>query len=93
MIRKLTCILIALVSVCAAQTPLSLEDAVRRTQSQRPELRAAALRTDAAAQLRRQSAFIPNPRFFFQSENIRSSNFDFGRDADTFAGLPFSISV
>jgi len=85
MIRKLACILIALVGICTAQTSLSLEDAVRKAQFQRPELRAAALRADAAGQLRRQSTLIPNPRLSLQSENIRSSNFDFGRDADTFA--------
>lgn len=85
MIRRLTCILLALSGFCAAQTPLSLEDAVRKAQSQRPELRAAALRAEAAGQLRRQSTAMPNPRLFLQAENIRSSNFDFGRDADTFA--------
>ena len=68
-----------------AQTPLGLDDAVRLALSQRPELQASAARVESAEQLRRQSALFPNPRLILQSENIRSSGFNYGQDADTFA--------
>lgn len=75
----------ALNVVAIAQAPLSLDDAVREALKQRPELHAAEQRVDAGNDLRRQAALIPNPRLFLQSENIRASDFDYGRDADTFA--------
>jgi hypothetical protein len=84
MITKLSCVVFALAGLSAAQTPLSLEQAIRTVQ-QRPELRSANQRVDAAEQVRRQSGLIPNPRLFLQSENIRSSDFDYARDADTYA--------
>jgi outer membrane protein, heavy metal efflux system len=84
MSQRLMCALVALSGIAFSQTPLSLQDAVRKAQLQRPELRAAAERAGAAEQLRRQAALLPNPRLFLQSENVRGSNFDYGRDADTF---------
>src|SRR5262249_55639187 len=82
---RLVCALLALNIAALAQTPLSLEDAVRQAQKDRPELRAAAQRVEAGNDLRRQAALIPNPRLFLSSEDIRFSNFDFSQDAETFA--------
>jgi outer membrane protein, heavy metal efflux system len=77
--------MILLSSLCAGQIPLGLDQAITIGLSQRPELKAAAARVESAEQLRRQSALFPNPRFIFQSENIRASDFNYGQDADTFA--------
>ena len=82
---RLVCALLALNIAALAQTPLSLEDAVRQAQKDRPELRAAAQRVEAGNDLRHQAALIPNPRLFLSSEDIRFSNFDFSQDAETFA--------
>ena len=87
MIHRLICAFMALGGLCCAQTPLSLEDAIRKAQSQRPELQSAARRVVAGEDLRRQASLFPNPRLILQSENIRGSNFDFGQDGDTFAYL------
>jgi outer membrane protein, heavy metal efflux system len=84
MIPKLSCVVFVLAALGVAQTQLSLEQAIRTAQ-QRPELRSANQRVEAAEQVRRQSGLFPNPRLFLQLENIRSSNFDYGRDADTYA--------
>src|SRR5581483_8434859 len=86
MIDKVTFAAVLLFSgFSAAQTPLGLDDAVKLALSQRPELQASAARVESAEQLRRQSALFPNPRLILQSENIRSSGFNYGQDADTFA--------
>jgi len=86
MIDKVTLTAVLLFSgLSTAQTPLGLDDAVKLALSQRPELQASAARVESAEQLRRQSALFPNPRLILQSENIRSSGFNYGQDADTFA--------
>ncbi|MBI3476324.1 MAG: TolC family protein [Acidobacteria bacterium] len=86
MIDKVTLAAVLLFSgFSTAQTPLGLDDAVKLALSQRPELQASAARVESAEQLRRQSALFPNPRLIFQAENIRSSGFNYGQDADTFA--------
>ncbi|MBI3645913.1 MAG: TolC family protein [Acidobacteriales bacterium] len=86
MIRKFAiAAMILLPSLCAGQIPLGLDQAIAIALSQRPELKAAAARIESAEQLRRQSGLFPNPRFIFQSENIRASDFNYGQDADTFA--------
>ena len=68
-----------------AQSPLSLADAVSFALSHRAEIRAAADRTAAAEEQRKQAGFIPNPRIFLQSEDLRSSHFNFWQDSETFA--------
>ena len=75
----------ALLSQGFAQTPLSLAEAVSFALSHRPEIRAAADRTAAAKDLRKQAGLIPNPRIFLQSEDLRSSHFNFWQDSETFA--------
>jgi outer membrane protein, heavy metal efflux system len=42
---------------------------------------------EASEDLRRQSEALPNPRLILQSEDIRASHFDFGRDSETFGYL------
>jgi outer membrane protein TolC len=68
-----------------AQTPLSLADAVSFALSHRAEIRAAADRTAAAEDQRKQAGLIPNPRIFLQSEDLRGSHFNFWQDSETFA--------
>jgi outer membrane protein, heavy metal efflux system len=68
-----------------AQTPLSLADAVSFALSHRAEIRAAADRTTAAEDQRKQAGLIPNPRIFLQSEDLRGSHFNFWQDSETFA--------
>jgi cobalt-zinc-cadmium efflux system outer membrane protein len=68
-----------------AQTPLSLGDAVSFALSHRAEIRAAADRTAAAEDQRKQAGLIPNPRIFLQSEDLRGSHFNFWQDSETFA--------
>jgi cobalt-zinc-cadmium efflux system outer membrane protein len=75
---------LALASVASGQERLSLRQAIDAALRTHPQLAAGSARTLAAEQLRRQAALLPNPRFIFQMENIRSG-FDPGHDADTFA--------
>lgn len=67
-----------------AQRPLSLADAIEQGLNRRPELKAAAARIRASESLTRQAGLYPNPRLIFQTENLRTTNFDFSQDADTF---------
>ena len=87
----LTAVLAALVLVspCGfAEDPpvqvLSLRDAITSAINKRPELQAAAQVEASTAQLRRQTGFIPNPRLFYQSENLRPG-VDFTQGVDTYA--------
>lgn len=50
----------------------------------RPELKAAASSVQSATDLRKQAGLIPNPRLFYQSENLRSG-MSFPNDVDTYA--------
>ena len=81
----LLCTLVLCSAKGLAQTPLSLADAVSFALSHRPEIRAAVDRTTAAEHLREQAGLIPNPRIFLQSEDLRSSHFNFWQDSETFA--------
>ena len=80
---------LGLVSPCGfAEDPpvqvLSLRDAITSAVNKRPELQAAAQVEASTAQLRRQAGFIPNPRLFYQSENLRPG-VDFTQGVDTYA--------
>jgi cobalt-zinc-cadmium efflux system outer membrane protein len=86
MIKRLSYMtLFAAASSCMAQTPLSLQQAVGQANRHRAELSAAASRVQAGEDLRRQAQARLNPRLFLQSEDLRVSNFDFSRDAETYA--------
>jgi outer membrane protein, heavy metal efflux system len=52
--------------------------------NKRPELQAATHSEESALQLRRQAGAIPNPRLFYQSENVRPG-VDFSQKVDTYA--------
>jgi cobalt-zinc-cadmium efflux system outer membrane protein len=85
--RRFTLLLLLTLSA-AAQTPLSLRDAVSQALSIHPLLSAGAGRVAVSEGLRRQAALRPNPRMFFQVENLRGHGqpgFVYGRDADTYA--------
>ena len=85
MTYKLGIVVLALTVSGGAQTQLTLDGAVRIALERRPELKAAEARVSAAQGLKSQAALLPNPRFIFQAENLRASNFDYGNDADSFA--------
>jgi outer membrane protein, heavy metal efflux system len=87
MIRKLSILALALAIPAAAQTTLTLDDAVRIALDRRPELKASEARVSAAQGLKHQAGLFPNPRLIFQVENLRGSDFDYGNDADSFAYL------
>lgn len=71
---------------CAqAQAPLTMKDAVSYAQTHRQEVQAAADHAVSAGQLRAQAALFPNPRIYFQSEDLRASNFDFAQQSETYA--------
>jgi cobalt-zinc-cadmium efflux system outer membrane protein len=69
----------------SAQTNLTLKDAISLALTRRPELRASADKLESSSGLRRQAALRPNPRLIFQTEDIRTSNFNFGQDSQTYA--------
>lgn len=63
---------------------LSLREALDLAVKHRPELKAAASAIQSAVEQRKQAGVIPNPRLFYQSENLRPG-MDFTQDVDTFA--------
>ena len=85
----LLCILLSIIVLWStrgfAQTPLSLSEAVSFALSHRSEIRAALDRTAAAEHLQKQAGLFPNPRIFLQSEDLRTSHFNFWQDSETFA--------
>lgn len=91
--RTLTILTFALALPAVAQTTLTLDEAVRIALDRRPELKAAEARVSAAQGLKKQAGLLPNPRFIFQAENLRTSNFDYGTDADSFAYFSQAIET
>lgn len=74
-----------LLSAAYAQDTLTVRDAVQFAFRNSPELRVAEQRVAVSAGLLQQSGLWKNPRFFFQAENLRTSNFNFAQDTDTYA--------
>lgn len=68
----------------AAQTRLSLAEAVSQALRSRPSLQAEAERIAAAEGLRKQAGVIANPELQFQNENLRPGQ-TYTRDVDTLA--------
>jgi len=66
------------------QHELSLHSAIQSALSNRQELKAAARGEESAVQLRRQAGIFPNPRLFYQSENL-APGIDFSQGVDTYA--------
>jgi outer membrane protein, heavy metal efflux system len=71
-------------NLCHGQTVLSAQDAVSFALSHRPELRAASDRIDASERLRSQASLIPNPRFVFRKEDLRTQTSAFGENSQTY---------
>jgi outer membrane protein TolC len=82
--KSLFSFLLMLAGSCLAQQSLSLADAIQQGLNRRPELKAAAARTRGSESLTRQASLLPNPRLIFQAENLRTTDFNFSQDADTF---------
>src|SRR5882724_6857870 len=70
--------------LCHGQTVLSAHDAVAYALSHRPELRAANDRVSASERLRSQAGLIPNPRFLFRKEDLRTQTSAFGENSQTY---------
>lgn len=71
---------------------LSLHDAVQSAMKNRPELQAATQAQLSALRLRRQAGLLPNPRLFYQSENLRP-DMAFTEDVDTYAYVTQVLEV
>jgi outer membrane protein TolC len=70
--------------LCHGQTALSAQDAVSYALAHRPELRAANDRVTASERLRSQAGLIPNPRFLFRKEDLRTQTSPFGENSQTY---------
>lgn len=70
--------------LCAAQSKLSIGEAVTYALSHRPELRASDARITAATGRKQQAALPPNPRFIFRKEDNRVGTSPFGDDSQTY---------
>jgi outer membrane protein, heavy metal efflux system len=85
--------------VCAlplAAGTLTVREAVERALASHPALGVAAERVAALEGLRQQAALRLNPRFIFQTENLRgwqSPEFRFGTQTDTFAYLQQTLET
>lgn len=85
---KPSLLLLLSAAVAPAQTTLSLKEAVEQALAGHPALQAGAGRVTASEGQRVQAGLRPNPRFVFQTENLRAHGtppFSFSQDADTFA--------
>jgi outer membrane protein, heavy metal efflux system len=76
-----------LLVTATAQQTLTVHQAVEFAFRNSPVLRMAERRVEVSEGLLQQSRLLPNPRFLLQTENLRTSNFDFGNEADTYALL------
>lgn len=75
---------------------LTVREAVERALASHPALGVAAERVAALEGLRQQAALRLNPRFIFQTENLRgwqSPEFRFGTQTDTFAYLQQTLET
>ncbi len=69
---------------CYGQTSLSAHEAVSYALSHRPELRAANDRVSGSEHLRSQAGLIPNPRFVFRKEDLRTQTSPFGENSQSY---------
>jgi cobalt-zinc-cadmium efflux system outer membrane protein len=84
--------LLGLAPASAAQTRLSLQDAVRKALDTRASLKAEAARISAAEGLEKQAHLFANPVFQFENENLRPGQ-TFSRDVDTYAFFTQPLNV
>jgi outer membrane protein, heavy metal efflux system len=83
---------LAVVHDCAAQTRLSLQDAVAEALRSRPALAAAAQQVSAAQGLQAQAGMIENPTFQFENQNLHPG-MTYGTDVDTYAYLTQPLDI
>src|SRR5207249_2380605 len=69
---------------CAAQSKLSLREAIDKALESRASLKAEAERISTARGLRQQAGLIANPEFQFSNENLRPGQ-TYSQDVDTLA--------
>jgi outer membrane protein, heavy metal efflux system len=89
---RLTPLLFVLANAGAQQT-LSVRDAVEFALRNSPVLMMAEHRVGFSEGIVQQSRLLRSPRFLLQTENLRTSNFDFGNDTDTYALLSQSLEL
>ena len=77
---------------CAAQSSLSLRDAVDRALRSRASLKAEAERVPIAEGRRRQAELWPNPEFQFGNENLRPGQ-TYSRDVDILGYVTWPLDV
>jgi outer membrane protein TolC len=70
--------------ICAAQTKLTVGEAVSYALTHRPELRSSDARVAAAERTRQQAGLISNPRFLFRKEDLRSDTSILGENSQTY---------
>lgn len=88
----LLCCSTAAVSNCAAQTRLSLQDAVAEALRVRPALEAAAQQVAETQGRVTQAGLIENPTFQFENQNLRPG-MTYGVDVDTYAYLTQPLNI
>jgi cobalt-zinc-cadmium efflux system outer membrane protein len=69
---------------CAAQTKLSLQEAIDKALASRASLKAENERVAVARGLQKQAGLLPNPEFQFSNENLRPGQ-TYTQDVDTLA--------
>jgi len=69
---------------CAAQSKLSVGEAVSYALSHRSEIRANDSKVTASERLRQQAGLISNPRFIFRKEDNRIGTSAFGANSQTY---------
>jgi cobalt-zinc-cadmium efflux system outer membrane protein len=80
------------ISLCSAETPLGVDEAVNRALATRASLKADQARITAAQGAKKQAGLWPNPEFQFQNENLRPSQ-TYSRDVDTLAMINQPLDV
>lgn len=86
----------ALCTTSFAQTFLPLREAVDRALASHPLLAAGAERVATLAGVKRQAELRINPKFLFQTENLRawqSPAFDYAKQSDTFAYFQHTLET
>src|SRR5207244_3053700 len=78
--------------VCAAQSRLSLQQAVEAALSSRALLKAEGERVAVAEGRRRQAGLFPNPELQFSTETLRPGQ-TYTRDVDTLAYVTWPLDV
>src|ERR1700733_11305095 len=77
---------------CAAQSKLSLQEAVSEALRTRPGLDAAAQQVAEAQGRVTQAGLIENPTFQFENQNLRPG-MNYGTDVDTYAFLTQPLDI